>query len=306
MLNGSVALIGLGVIGIPIAHKLNRAYQDQFVIVASGERRRKLENKNMEINGEKFSPRIVSKSSELDKTVELLIVCVKNYSLKSAIADIKAVISSETIILPLQNGIYSYETFSKEFPDNVILQGYLQGPNTEKNGSIMRYTNSGSMHIGDQVNSVLDTAARVYSYLSMAGIEVHLEQNIRKMVWKKMMLNVAGNSVTALTNADYSDFKDSENLQEICREAMYEYIKVADAEGITLQQCDIDDVIEYYVGYRGSKKTSMLEDVRNHRKTENDYLAGTICKLAEKHSIEVPIIKTLYTLIKIKETLYLS
>lgn len=306
MLQGSVALIGLGVIGIPIAHKLSNAYGHRFVIVASGERRVKLENQNMEINGERFSPKIISDKSELKDPLELLIVCVKNYSLESAMADIKSVVSSETIILPLQNGIYSYEVFSREFPDNVILQGYLQGPNTEKSGSIMRYTNSGSMHIGDQVNSVLDIAAKVYSYLSMAGIDIHLEQDIKKMVWKKMMLNVAGNSVTALTNADYKDFKYSGNLQNLCRNAMSEYIKVAEAEGIMLQESDIDDVIEYYVSYKGSKRTSMLEDVRNHKKTENDYLAGTICKLADKHSIHVPIIQTLYSLIKIKESLYLS
>lgn len=305
MLQGSVALIGLGVIGIPIAHKLNNAYTDRFVIVASGERRVKLENQNMEINGERFSPRIISDKRELNEPLELLIVCVKNYSLESAMTDIKSVVSDETIILPLQNGIYSYEVFSREFPDNVILQGYLQGPNTTKSGSIMRYTNSGSMHIGDQVNSVLDIAAKVYSYLSMAGIDIHLEQDIKKMVWKKMMLNVAGNSVTALTNADYRDFKSSENLQDLCRSTMSEYIKVAEAEGIILQESDIDDVIKYYVSYKGSKRTSMLEDVRNHKKTENDYLAGTICKLADKHSINVPIIKTLYLLIKIKESLYL-
>lgn len=304
MLNGPVALIGLGVIGIPIAHKLSKAYKDQFAIVASGERKERLKKANLEVNGEKFIPRIVSHSNELDP-LELLIVCVKNYSLETALEDIKNVVCDKTIILPLQNGIYAYDFFSKEFPNNIILQGYLQGPNTEKNGSVMRYTNSGSMHIGDQANSVLDVAAKVYAYLSMAGIEVHLEQDIKKMVWKKMMLNVAGNSVTALTNADYGNFKYSLDLQNICREVMLEFLKVAKAENIDLSESDIDEIIEYYVSYHGGKKTSMLEDVRNHRRTENEYLSGTICQLAEKHAIEVPRIQTLYLLIKIKEALYL-
>lgn len=304
MLSGPVALIGLGVIGVPIAHKLSKAYKDQFVIVASEERRKKLEGAVLEINGEKFVPKIISDRKEIEP-LELLMVCVKNYSLRSALKDIKAVVSKETIILPLQNGVYAYDFFSREFPDNVILQGYLQGPNTEKNGTIMRYTNGGSMHIGDQANSVLDTAAKVYAYLSMAGVEVHLEQDIKKMVWKKMMLNVAGNSVTALTNADYGDFKNSEDLQNLCRSVMAEFVKVAGAEGIILTESDIEDVIQYYISYRGGKRTSMLEDVRNHRKTENEYLSGTIYELAKMHSLEVPIIKTLYSLIRIKEALYL-
>lgn len=306
MITGPVALIGMGVIGTPIAHKLNKVYHNDFMIVARGNRRKKLENQKMQINGEDFIPKILSDKTELNRPLSLLLVCVKNYNLRTALDDIRNVVSKETIILPLQNGTYSYEFFSKEFPDNVILQGYMQGPNTEKNGMVMSYTNSGAMHMGDQANSILDTAAKVYAYLGMAGVEVHLEQDIKKMVWKKMMLNVAGNSVTALTNANYSDFKNFSELQTLCRNAMKEFIKVAQAEGIILTDQDIEDVIEYYVTYRGNKMTSMLEDVRHKRKTENDYLAGSISKLALKHGISVPIINTLYSLIKIKEKLYIK
>lgn len=306
MIQGKVGLIGLGVIGTPIAHKLHNAYQDGFVLVADEKRRAVLENQRMEINGEDFRPRIISDKSELDSPLDLLIVCVKNYSLENAIEEIRNVVSDSTIILPLQNGTHSFEFFSEQFPNNTILQGYLQGPNTERNGSVMRYTNSGVMHIGDQVNSVLDIAARVYAYLGMAGVDVHLEQDIKRMVWKKMMLNVAGNSVTALTNADYSSFKENTTLQDLCRRAMYEFIKVAAAEGINLDRSDVEDVIDYYVNYKGKKRTSMLEDMRHHRKTENEYLSGTICALAKIHDIEVPIIETLNSLIEIKENLYLQ
>lgn len=306
MITGPVALIGLGVIGTPIAHKLNNAYHDNFMIVARGQRREKLESQHITINGEPFVPRILSDKSELVEPLSLLIVCVKNYNLNSSLEDIKAVISKETIILPLQNGIYSYDFFCKKFPSNIILQGYMQGPNTEKNGEVLSYTNPGAMHMGDQANSVLDTAAKVYAYLGLAGVDVHLEQDIKKMVWKKMMLNVAGNSVTALTDANYSDFKKIPALQALCRNAMNEFVTVAHAEGIMLTNQDIEDVINYYVTYRGEKMTSMLEDVRHKRKTENDYLAGNISKLALKHNISVPIIDTLYSLISIKEKLYQS
>lgn len=306
MFTGPVALIGLGVIGTPIAHKLNKKYHDRFMLVARGSRRNKLESQKMKINGDEFSPKMLSDISELDEPLSLLIVCIKNYDLASSLDDIKSVVSRETIILPLQNGIYSYEFFCREFPENNILHGYMQGPNTEKNGSTMTYTNAGSIHMGDRENSVLDVAAKVYAYLGMAGIDVHLEQDIKKMVWKKMMLNVAGNSITALTEANYSDFKDSVALQTLCRKTMKEFTEVAKAEGIALTEQDIDDITSYYVNYNGNKRTSMLEDVSHKNRTENEYLAGNISQLAKKHNIFVPIINTLYELINIKENLYLE
>ena len=118
------------------------------------------------------------------------------------------------------------------------------------------------------------------------------------------MLNVAGNSVTALTSADYSMFKDVKELQVLCRKSMLEFLQIAEAENIGLTNSDIDDIIDYYVTYKGNKKTSMLEDVLNHRRTENEYLAGELLRHAENIGIDLPIIKTLYTLVDIKEKLY--
>ena len=306
MLKGSVALIGLGAIGTPIAHKLYCSYKDSFALVASGKRRERLEASNMTINGEEFSPKIVSLSSEMTQPIRLLIVCVKNYHLENAVVDIQNVIEKDTIILPLQNGISSYEFFKKQFPSNTILQGFVQGPNTKRVGESFEYTNPGVMHIGDQANSILDIAAEVYAFLKVADVDVHLEQDIRTMVWKKWMLNVAGNSVTALTNADYKDFKGSMELQSLCEIAMKEFQKIAKAENILLTDDDVQDVLNYYINYNGSKRTSMLEDVCNKRQTENDYLSGKIKELATKHNIDIPVITTLYQLIRIKEFIYLA
>ena len=63
------------------------------------------------------------------------------------------------------------------------------------------------MHIGNPFDLEKDYASYVYNLLIYAGVNVYLENNIRKMVWKKWMLNIAGNSITALTGADYNQFK---------------------------------------------------------------------------------------------------
>lgn len=306
MFQDTVALIGFGAIGSPIAHKLYKCYGKQFSLVASGTIREKLEAENIKINGDIFNSKIISKADEAVNDIKLLLVCIKNYDLDSALEDIKRVVSANTVILPLQNGIRSYEFFCEKFPDNLILQGFVQGPNTRRSGNDIFYSNPGVMHIGKSDRSNIQCVEYVFELLKSAKIDVVLEDDIKKMVWKKWMLNVAGNSVTALTGADYSRFKDFSELQVLCRKAMQEFLEVATAEKIGLAQSDIDDVINYYVTYNGNKKTSMLEDVLNTRKTENDYLAGQLLNIADRHGLDLPIIRTLYSLIKIKEQLYLE
>ena len=50
----------------------------------------------------------------------------------------------------------------------------------------------------------------------------------------------------------------------------------------------------------------MLEDVINKRPTENEYIAGYIKRLAIKHGVSAPFIDMLYSIMRIKEDVYLG
>lgn len=299
-----IALIGLGAIGVPIAHKLYGKYGNDFFLLADEKRKKQIQERDIRVNGEIFHPPVFSKYDIDVEYPDLLIVCVKNYSLISSLKDIFPFVGSGTIILPLQNGIYAYDFFEREFPENLVLQGYIQGPNTENVPGGFKYHNPGEIHIGSVIYK--EQAEAITAYLSKAGLAVTCEDDIRRMVWKKWMLNVAGNSITALTGADYSLFKYYPSLQSVCRGAMREFLLIAEAEKVDLHERDIEDVIEYYVSYIGNKKTSMLVDVLNEQKTENDYLAGMALEMGKKHGISLPIISTLYYLMEVKERVYMG
>ena len=299
-----IGLIGLGAIGTPIAHKLFKKYGNDFCLIASEDIKKMLLSKDIVVNGEVIAPNIYSDRDKERPFVDLLMICIKNYDLKNSIINILPFINEDTIILPLQNGIYAYELFRNAFPDNIVIRGYAQGPNTEFGADGAVYSNPGELHIGSDVfPEEAEAAARA---VNASGMPAYYEENIKKMVWKKWMLNVAGNSVTALTGADYSLFKLDSNLQMICRMAMDEFLKIARAEKVELDEKDINDIINYYVTYVGSKKTSMLMDVVNERKTENQYLAGSALDIAKKHGLELPVISTLYRLMEIKEEVYME
>lgn len=301
-----IALIGLGAIGAPLADLLYRKYKESFVLLSSKEFLHTLTNKELIINSQTFSPRIVSDKKQLDKDVDVLFVCVKNYHIESTVEFLKGIVGRNTIILPLQNGVYSYDYFTKQFPDNIILEGFAKGPNTIVNGNVFEYQKPGSFHIGSSTPEHMEVAHMVYGLMKEANIECYYDNNIKREVWKKLMLNVAGNAITAITEIDYCMFCKSPEVQELCIRTMKEFIKVAEFKGIDLTDNDIDDVINYYLSFKVSKHTSMLEDVLHKRPTENEYIAGYISKIAKEYQIDIPNIDMLYKLIKIKESVYLG
>ena len=120
------------------------------------------------------------------------------------------------------------------------------------------------------------------------------------------MINVAGNALTALTDLDYVMMKNSPEAQKVCRTIMQEYKFVAATEDVLITEADISEAIGYFMNYSKSKLTSMLEDVMNRRQTENEYIAGYIKRLAEKNGVHAPFIDMLYSIMRIKEDVYLG
>ena len=300
------ALMGLGAVGTPLANLLYKQYGDNFILLSSKDFLHTLTNRPIYINGELFAPRIVSEKSELEGKIRCVFLCVKNYHVEAAVPFLKTLLDEECIIFPLQNGVYSFDYFSRHFPHNVVLEGFAKGPNTTlcENGFV--YQRPGSFHVGSS-NEMWKTAAQiVYKRMIEAGVECEYDDNVTREVWKKFMLNVAGNAVTALTGIDYAMFKNAPEAQEVCREVMREFLVVAERRGIHLEENDIEDVIQYYLSFKVSKHTSMLEDVLNHRRTENEFIAGYIRHLAQKMKIDTPRIDLLYSLMKIKESVYMK
>ncbi len=301
----TAAVIGFGAIGSPIAHHLQLHLNDGFSLVATGMRRWMLESRNVTINGETFRTHILPDTYH-PLFPDLLVSCVKNYDLESSLPDIRSVVGDHTIILPLQNGIYAYDFYRRQFPKNAVLRGFIQGPNTRRRGNAIRYTNPGVIHMGVDTPELREAAAAVNVLFTAANLRIVMDNDIARAVWRKWMLNVAGNTVTALTMADYSDFRSNSELPRLCTQSMNEFAAVANAEGVGIVQDDIDEVINYFMTYEGSKRTSMVEDVIAQRRTENEFLAGELVRRAERHGISVPITRTLYGLMQIKEELYLN
>lgn len=301
-----VALIGLGAVGAPLANLLYKKYAEDFLLLSSEEFLWTLTEKDIYINDELFAPTIVTNKTQLKKKIGVLFVCVKNYHVAGICTFLKDLVDEDTIILPLQNGVYSFDYVSKAFPNNITLEGFAKGPNTKIVDKGFEYQKPGLFHIGATATENKAAAEYVHEIMTAANVECYYDDNIRYEVWKKLMLNVAGNAITAITEIDYCMFEKSVEVQDLCRRTMTEFIAVAKTKQIELTQQDMEDVIRYFLSFTVSKHTSMLEDVLNNRPTENEYIAGYISKLAKSVGIYTPNIDMLYSLVKIKEDVYMK
>ena len=79
---------------------------------------------------------------------------------------------------------------------------------------------------------------------------------------------------------------------------MQEVITLAEKERVQLSKEDIKDWETVLFGLNPEGKTSMLQDVEAHRKTEVEMFAGKVIELGKRHNVHTPVNQKLFDLIK--------
>lgn len=299
----NAALIGMGAIGTVYGKLLHQKYHSNFAVIANGARGEKLKTNGVTLNKESFYTRVIS-GQEKNFKAGLIIVCVKNYQLDQAIADIQNFVGEDTVILPLLNGITARDRILSAYPNNKVLYGlsiYIDAVRTAEGVS---NTVNGVIQLGNADNTTLaPEVAAVKEYLSAAGIEAQVCPDMIQTIWRKWMLNIGCNQVSAATGAPYGKLCSIETNRILFHEAMMEVVALAKASRIDLSEKDVLQFENMMNTFSPQGKTSMLQDVEAKRRTEVDYFAGTAVELGKELGIPTPVNHVLYCIIKSREQL---
>ena len=78
----------------------------------------------------------------------------------------------------------------------------------------------------------LPQVTAVDQFLCNAGIQTHVFPHMQSAMWKKWMLNVGLNQISALTGATYGDFTRLPEVMELAKSAMREVVHIAQAASV--------------------------------------------------------------------------
>jgi len=301
-----IGIVGAGAIGCSLGSAFYEAYgSDRICYLAKRGRAEKLRREGVTINGKQIFFPVYSQPDE--QGLDLLIVCVKNYSLEDTIVDIRNLVAPRTVILPLLNGVTAVERLREAFPHNVVPYGIVMRTDAERIGQNITVSVRGEVQIGSDCGEELPIdLEELRSVFTGAGIDSHVYHNMRYMLWRKWMINIGSNQVSVLTGAKFKYFGAYEEIIILVRDAIQEILDISRKMNIGLTDKDREDIIQILINYPPEKKTSMLQDIEAHRRTEIDYFAGTVMMLGEKVDVPTPVNRVLYYAIKAKEKVGLA
>jgi len=122
-----------------------------------------------------------------------------------------------------------------------------------------------------------------------AGTEVEIvaHPDFATAAWRKLLLNVAANPLTALTGKRLRVLARPE-LRELGLGLIRECVRVAQAEGADLASGEAEGLLDGYARVHPQTGSSMLYDRIAGRPLECDALNGAVVRIGRRHGIPTP------------------
>jgi 2-dehydropantoate 2-reductase len=308
-----ITIIGPGSIGILIGSFFLRDKNlEIFFLHRDREKVEKIKTQGISVkklNGksEKFSSNLFS-ITENEKEIgkcELIIVAVKAHQTKEILKKILNLIDENTYVITLQNGLGNIENLKKVVPENKIIGGITSyGAYSISCGNIV-LAGEGETIIGSISKENQREILRFKNLFNRVGFKTKITSNIEGALWSKFLINIGINPLASVLDVHNGYLIEDKNSRKILEYLVKEGWEIAKKKGVKLLYPDPVKKVKEVCKLTYYNINSTLQDIRNKRKTEIDFLNGIVVKEGEKLKINVPVNLIFYNLIKFKEKNYL-
>lgn len=237
---------------------------------------------------------------------DVVLIMLKTHATKKVLTHMNDSFSTQTLFVTMQNGLGNLEIITEVFPNNPAVSGTMGcGASIESAGRIL-HRGWGTNYIGQSNNAAAqEKLVEFVNLLNCSGLETELAEDIQTVIWNKLFVNVAFNSLTALTRLRNGDILNTEEGRRLLESVVTEAVQVAKAEGVSVNtQQMIAKCIKIGQEDVAANKSSMLMDILHKRKTEIEAINGAVVNLGKHHGIQTPHNELITRIIRIIEANY--
>ena len=299
-----IAIVGMGALGVLYGDFLTEHLgRERVGFVVNAERRERYGRMEISANGHRCDFRLID-ANETGNPADLVIFAVKATALDQAMEDAAGQIGPNTVLLSVLNGITSERLLEQRFGGKNVVYCVAQGMDAVKLGGALTYTVMGQLCIGVPSEEKLPALDAVCALFDRIGMPYSREADILHRLWGKFMLNVGVNQVVMVFEGTYGTIQAPGRPREMMIAAMREVLELSKYEGVKLTEDDLNFYVELMNTMSPQGMPSMRQDGLAHRRSEVELFSGTVCRLAKKHGLSVPVNEWLYARVREMEAAY--
>jgi 2-dehydropantoate 2-reductase len=300
-----VAILGSGAVGGFYGARLARAGHD-VTFVARGAHLAAIRERGLEIRSAALGDFTVRAPAEEDTArispVDVVIVAVKTYDNATAFARIRPMLGAHTAVLTLQNGVDSISELAALYGETPVLGGTtyiataLVAPGVIEQTGVYRRIVMGEVF--GNPPCMTERVQRIRDALAGADIQAEAVEDGRIPIWEKFIFLATLAGFTGAARLPIGPLWQDPRIRAQFLDGCREVERLARAEGVRVADDIIERLTRYIDAIPGTMRSSLLIDLSQEKRIEVEALQGSVVRRAERAGVDVPIITTLYAVLK--------
>ncbi|WP_448505851.1 ketopantoate reductase family protein [Immundisolibacter sp.] len=294
-------VVGAGGIGCLLGARLAGTGQAEVLLLARGEHAARLADRGLVLafNGacETHSLPVIDTADESSLTqlagCDWLLFACKSQHTRRLAERLKPYVGAECRLGSLQNGVDNEQILAEVFNRPVMgglmrkFFAHITAPGEVEVRGVLEAV------LGDYPTGCSPQVTAMAELLRQAGITVYESEDIRRELWRKLVLNNGCNPLAAVTFLDTQRMANDPDLAWVMRNLMREAGAAAAADEVEFSPHELEAVFQWIKGI-DPITPSMQADAQRGKPLELDGITGAILRRAGVLGIQVPVTATLH------------
>jgi 2-dehydropantoate 2-reductase len=298
------AIMGSGAVGGYYGAKLAHAGHE-VTFIARGAHLDAIRAGGLQVRSAALGDFVVHARAEQDPAaigqVDVVLFTVKAYDNATAIPSIVPLLGPSSTVLTLQNGVDSAAELAAVVGEDRVVGGATYIATALAAPGVIEQTGTHRRIIFGEVFGAPRMSERVRAIeaaLAASDIQAQAVEDGRIPIWEKFIFLVALAGFTGAARLPIGPIWQDSWCRAQFLEGAREVEKVARAAGVPVAADVVDRIPSYVAAIPGTMRSSLLIDLSQGKRIEVEALHGALVRRAAAAGVPVPIMATLYALLK--------
>jgi len=293
-----IAIFGTGGAGAYFGAQLACAGED-VIFIARGEHLQAIRTQGLRVETPEgeivIRPTHASDNLAEVGVVDAVLVGVKAWQITDAAQAILPAVGSETVVIPLQNGVEAASQLAAILGAEHVLGGlcgtisWVVGP-----GHIRSIGETHFVKFGELNKRPSKRAERLRQAFERAGVKVEIPADIHVAVWEKFLFVVSWGGIGALARAPVGVTRSVPETRQMIEQSMHEIVVVARARQIALPDRVVEKSLALVDSLAPGATTSLQRDIAGGKPSELDAWNGAVVRLGQEVGVATPLHEFIY------------
>jgi 2-dehydropantoate 2-reductase len=246
-----------------------------------------------------LSPKLLL-AGQIAGAYDLILLCVKAYSLDKAIGDFAPAVGPDTMILPLLNGMRHLEVLSSHFGEGPVIGGVCRiAAEVDNDGRIVQLTNIHQLVYGERSGGKTGRLHSLHETMQGANFEGILSDEIVQAMWEKWVMLASLGAATCLLRGNIGEIAATPHGADLGRAILQEAAAIAAACGYPPGAAFLQRTEKMLTATGSTLTSSMYRDMASNGRVEVDQILGDLVERGSRPGVRTPLLEAAYVQLKI-------